>query len=157
MAPSSRLVLIHKLCKIFCMADVFSRAKRSEIMRSIKPRGNLSTELLLVSLFKRKGIVGWRRHTSLLGRPDFCFRKERVTVFVDGDFWHGNPRTFKLPRTNSAFWKEKIEYNRAKDRRVTRRLRRDGWIVIRIWGSTLRRRPNVCVSRVIRALKETRE
>ena len=134
------------------MTDIFSRSKRSEIMKSIKPRGNRSTELRLARIFRRTGLTGWRRHVQLPGRPDFTFKRQLVAVFVDGDFWHGNPRTFKLPRTNSAFWKEKIRYNRTKDRRVTRLLRRQGWTVVRIWESTLKRQPDSCLRRVIRAL-----
>jgi DNA mismatch endonuclease (patch repair protein) len=135
------------------MADIFSPSKRSEIMRGIKPRGNRSTELRLVAAFRAAGVFGWRRHMPLPGRPDFTFHSQRVVVFVDGDFWHGNPRTFKMPHTNSAFWREKIKYNRAKDRRVSRLLRVQGWKVIRIWESTLRRRPDWCVARVARAIE----
>jgi DNA mismatch endonuclease (patch repair protein) len=138
------------------MADVFSPAKRSEIMRNIKPRGNRSTELFLVAAFRKARIIGWRRHTRLLGRPDFTFHSERVVVFVDGDFWHGNPKNFKMPLSNIPFWEEKLRYNRAKDRRVTRELRKSGWSVIRIWESSLRRRSHSCVARVIRALTKSK-
>jgi DNA mismatch endonuclease, patch repair protein len=137
------------------MADVFSAAKRSDIMRRIKPKGNRSTELLLAHIFRKNGVVGWRRHPPILGRPDFIFSKQHIIVFVDGDFWHGNPRNFKLPLTNSEFWKRKIHYNRAKDRRVTRSLRSFGWKVIRIWESDLNRRPQLCLARVMRALQNS--
>jgi DNA mismatch endonuclease (patch repair protein) len=136
------------------MADIFSPSKRSEIMRSIKSRGNRSTELLLAATFRQIGLVGWRRHARLPGRPDFIFRKQRVAIFADGDFWHGNPRTFKVPLTNSAFWRKKIKYNRAKDRRITKSLRIRGWTVIRIWESSLKRRRKASLSRVMRALQK---
>lgn len=133
------------------MADVFSTIKRSEIMRNIKPWGNRSTELFLVAAFRKAKVKGWRRHLRLLGRPDFTFKAERVVVFVDGDFWHGNPKRFKIPSSNSSFWETKIKYNRAKDRRVTRRLRKSGWTVIRIWESSLKRNCAACIARIIRA------
>ena len=132
------------------MADVFSRAKRSEIMRGIKPWGNRSTELVLAAAFRKARLVGWRRHAALPGRPDFIFRRQRVAVFVDGDFWHANPRNFKMPLSNRAFWEEKVRYNRAKDRRVTRALRDQGWTVIRIWESALKRKPQACLARIAR-------
>jgi DNA mismatch endonuclease (patch repair protein) len=137
------------------MTDIFSSARRSEIMKSVKPRGNLSTELRLATIFRRAGLTGWKRHVQLPGRPDFAFKKQLVAVFVDGDFWHGHPRRFKLPKTNAAFWKEKIRYNRAKDRRVTKLLRGQGWTVVRIWESTLKRRPNSCLRKVLRALEKS--
>lgn len=73
------------------MPDVFTTAKRSEVMSRIKGRGNKETELVLVRLFRAEGITGWRRHAALVGRPDFAFRAERVVVFVDGCFWHMCP------------------------------------------------------------------
>jgi len=110
--------------------------------------------MCLVVAFRKAKVTGWRRHLHLIGRPDFTFPAERVVVFVDGDFWHGNPKKFKLPSSNSAFWEEKIKYNRAKDRRVTRYLRKSGWTVIRIWESSLKRNCDACVGRIIRARKK---
>ena len=50
------------------MADVFTKAKRSEVMSRIRSRGNKDTELALVSLLRRQGITGWRRHVEIRGR-----------------------------------------------------------------------------------------
>jgi DNA mismatch endonuclease Vsr len=86
---------------------------------------------------RRFGIVGWRRGIKLPGKPDFVFRRARVVVFVDGDFWHGNPRCYRLPKSNVEYWKKKIEGNRARDKEITRTLKRLGWRVIRIWESAL--------------------
>ena len=140
------------------MADVFTPAKRSQIMSSIKSYGNRSTELTMAASFRKARIVGWRRHLRMLGRPDFTFSAARVVVFVDGDFWHGNPIIFRPPKTNRRFWAEKIQRNRTNDRKVTRQLRANGWTVVRIWESSLKRRPKTCVAKVIKALnkKQTR-
>jgi hypothetical protein len=43
------------------MPDVFTKAKRSQVMSRIRGRGNRETELVLASLFRRHGITGWRR------------------------------------------------------------------------------------------------
>ncbi len=43
------------------MADVFSKAKRSEVMSRIRSRGNLDTELALAALLRAHQISGWRR------------------------------------------------------------------------------------------------
>jgi G:T-mismatch repair DNA endonuclease (very short patch repair protein) len=71
-------------------------------------------------------------------RPDFVFRKERVAVFVDGDFWHGNPRKFRLPKSNLSYWGKKFLSNRARDKRINRSLRKAGWIVLRVWQTSLK-------------------
>ena len=105
---------------------------RSRLMSLIKARGNQKTEVRLARLMRAAGINGWRRHLPIPGRPDFSFRKQKVAVFVDGCFWHGCPRCFRLPKQNRAFWKTKIEGNRKRDRSVNSRLRRLGWKVVRI-------------------------
>jgi DNA mismatch endonuclease (patch repair protein) len=120
------------------MVDMFTKAKRSSIMSSIRSNGNRSTEMRLVAIMKRFKITGWRRGIKLPGKPDFVFRRARVVVFVDGDFWHGNPRCKRLPKSNIAYWQKKIEGNIARDKENTRTLQRLGWHVIRIWESDLR-------------------
>ena len=115
------------------MADVFTRIKRSEVMSKIRGRGNLTTEMRMIALMRLHGIKGWRRHQRLLGRPDFVFRKERLVVFVDGCFWHACPVHYIAPRTAIGFWRKKVEQNRARDRRNSRELRRQGWRVLRLW------------------------
>jgi DNA mismatch endonuclease (patch repair protein) len=61
-----------------------------------------------------------------------------VAVFVDGCFWHGCPCKY-LPRTNTAFWRNKIENNKRRDRRVSQALRREGWSVIRVKECAVRK------------------
>jgi DNA mismatch endonuclease (patch repair protein) len=112
--------------------DIYTKAKRSEVMSRIRGKGNQKTELRLARLMRAEEIKGWRRHFPIPGRPDFSFRKQKVTIFVDGCFWHGCPRCFRLPKQNRAFWKAKIEGNRKRDRAVNGRLRRLGWKVLRI-------------------------
>lgn len=121
------------------MPDVFSKAKRSEVMARIRSRGNRDTELALMRLFRRHGLSGWRRHQPVFGRPDFVFIKARVAVFVDGCFWHGCPKHSTVPATNRAFWKRKLTANKLRDRLVNQTLRRKGWQVVRIWEHDLRK------------------
>jgi DNA mismatch endonuclease Vsr len=89
-------------------SDVFSKSKRSAIMSRIRGSGNQSTELRMIALFRSNGITGWRRNHPLFGKPDFVFRRERVAVFVDGDFWHGHPKTFKYPKNNTLVQNREI-------------------------------------------------
>ncbi len=115
------------------MPDIWTEKKRSEVMSLIRGKGNKQTEQALQSLLKRNKITGWRRHLALPGKPDFAFPKQKVAVFVDGCFWHGCPKCYTRPKTNRKFWDKKREDNMARDRRVNRQLRRQGWEVIRIW------------------------
>lgn len=120
------------------MTDVFSKAKRSQVMSNIRGKGNKETELLLASIFREHKITGWRRHQSVFGKPDFLFRGLRVCVFVDGCFWHGCPKCYMRPKSNQIFWDGKAAANRARDKLVNRELKREGWHVLRIWEHELK-------------------
>ena len=122
------------------MPDVFTKRKRSEVMSRIRGRGNKDTELALASIFRRNRISGWRRNQSVFGKPDFVFPKLKLAVFVDGCFWHSCPKHRTKPANNAAFWRKKLAANKARDRRVTRTLRRMGWRVVRIWEHELARK-----------------
>jgi DNA mismatch endonuclease (patch repair protein) len=131
------------------MADIWSQAKRSEVMARIRGTGNRSTEQRLATLFRAHHITGWRRHLPLPGRPDFAFRRLKLAVFVDGCFWHGCPRHGTLPKQNRRFWRQKIDRNRERDRDVSRELRRSGWRVVRVWEHELRRDLGTTVKRLL--------
>jgi DNA mismatch endonuclease (patch repair protein) len=119
------------------MADIWTKAKRSEVMSRIKGRGNKDTELRLIGILKNHHITGWRRNWPLEGKPDFVFPKLKLAVFVDGCFWHGCPLHATRPKSNSAFWETKLARNQARDRYVTRALHVKGWKVLRIWEHEL--------------------
>ena len=83
------------------------------------------------------------------------FTKARVVVFVDGDFWHG----WRYPQWKhklSDYWRAKIERNRARDRRNFQRLRRQGWIVLRLWGHDVEKNLEASIERVRLLLESNR-
>jgi DNA mismatch endonuclease (patch repair protein) len=121
-------------------SDVFSTAKRSAVMSRIRGSGNRDTELRLIAILRAHHLTGWRRGSSLPGRPDFVFPRAKLAVFVDGCFWHGCPLHATWPKQNAYFWRNKLLGNRRRDRAVNRILRRAGWRVLRIWEHALTRR-----------------
>lgn len=125
------------------MADVFTKAKRSQVMARIRGKGNKSTELALAGILRSNGINGWRRGQPVFGKPDFVFQTAKLAVFVDGCFWHGCPRHATTPATNRAFWRLKLLKNKQRDKRVSRTLRSEGWKVIRIWECALMNPPAI--------------
>jgi DNA mismatch endonuclease (patch repair protein) len=120
------------------MADVFSKQKRSQVMAAIRSKGNETTELKLISIFRANEITGWCRNQKLPGNPDFVFRRERLAVFVDGCFWHECKRHCRLPQTNRRYWKKKIARNATRDRESTLCLQKIGWRVVRVWEHSLK-------------------
>ncbi|MGH9468958.1 MAG: DNA mismatch endonuclease Vsr [Terriglobia bacterium] len=117
--------------------DWLTAQQRSRNMASIRSKGNTTTEARFAHLLRKARISGWRRHQTLPGKPDFAFRSERLAVFIDGCFWHGCPRCYRLPEDHRAYWKTKYIANRRRDRRNARQLRALGWRVVRIWEHIL--------------------
>ena len=132
------------------MPDVFTKAKRSEVMSRIRGRGNKTTELALAKLLRAARITGWRRNQKLFGRPDFTFQRQRVVVFVDGCFWHSCPKHSHVPKSNRKFWLKKLTANSKRDLLVNRTLYRLDWRVIRIWEHDLQK-----PSRVLSKIRNT--
>lgn len=133
----------------------FGGLNRRELMSRVRSTGNQTTEKRLASLLRKANLPGWRRHQPLPGRPDFIWPSLKVAVFVDGCFWHGhNCGKNVTPKTNAQAWKDKIERTKARDRQATRKLRRLGWGVIRIWECRLTKSPERCVQRIKFKLKE---
>ena len=72
--------------------------------------------------------------TEVRRTADLVFRRSRVAVFIDGCFWHGCPAHHAPPKTNSGYWAQKIEGNRARDAHTTELLKAAGWTVLRFWS-----------------------
>ena len=135
------------------MADNLTKEQRSYAMSRIRSQGNSSTEQTLMMAMRRAGLSGWRRNSSLCGRPDFVFPKFRTAVFVDGCYWHGCVKCGLRSKSNTGYWAPKIEGNRTRDKSNTRSLRRDGWQVVRIWEHDLRANPLKCLKKVLAAIE----
>jgi DNA mismatch endonuclease (patch repair protein) len=116
------------------MVDVFSRAKRSEVMSRIKAR-DTKPERLTRSLLHRLGYRFRLHRAELPGTPDIVLPKYRAALFVHGCFWHrhpGCPFAYR-PKSNVPFWRTKLNGNVRRDRAVCKQLGRLGWRVLTIW------------------------
>ena len=139
------------------MTDMFDPETRSRIMRSVRTQETAAEERLATAL--RRLALRFRRNDSrVFGKPDFVFPARRLAVFVDGDFWHGRSwiENGAAPATNARFWIQKFDRNIARDRLVERRLRRNGWSVLRLWGSDVNRAPKDAADAVLKRLKRRR-
>lgn len=122
------------------MADVFDKEKRSKIMSDVHSKGNKSTEIKLIEVFKHYGIIGWRRNYTVKGHPDFIFPNKKIAIFVDGCFWHGHDCRNTRPADNYEYWQKKRERNIAHDKEITSLFESRGWTVIRIWECELKKK-----------------
>lgn len=138
------------------MPDTYSKEVRSRVMARVRSR-DTGPEVALRQAMYALGLRGWRCHRRALpGTPDIAFGRARLAVFVDGAFWHGHPSRYKEGQSG-AYWDEKIQRNRERDRRVDRELKRIGWTVLRLWDFEVLRDPvgtAVRVQHELRALED---
>lgn len=113
--------------------DTVNLKERSWIMAQVKSKGNKSTELKIVKFLREKGLKGWRRNSTLPGKPDFVYKSYKIAIFIDGCFWHGCSKHCRLPSSNREYWINKIERNKKRDKQVKKALKEKGWKAIRIW------------------------
>lgn len=120
------------------LADIYDKKKRSDLMKQVRSKGNKTTELKLIQIFRELGIGGWRRGYPVKGHPDFVFLDRRIAIFVDGCFWHGHDCRNTHPKENKEFWAVKQENNLRHDREVSELFISRGWTVLRIWECELK-------------------
>jgi DNA mismatch endonuclease, patch repair protein len=96
----------------------------------------------------------YRKHyRRVFGTPDIVFPKFRLAVFIDSAFWHGRNYDQLVDRM-TPFWRAKIERNMERDQEVTRKLRRQGWSVLRFDERQVKKRPFSAIARIKRKLGE---
>lgn len=100
-------------------------------------------ELMLRRAVFQRGLRYRCAAHDLPGRPDLVFRRARVAVFADGDFWHGRDLGTRLAKLeqghNASYWLAKIECNASRDRRIDAELSALGWTVLRFWETDIKR------------------
>lgn len=120
---------------------------RSKIMRSIKSK-NTGPERTVAKILRKHGCKYRQNVKHMPGKPDFLLCGTGTVIFVNGCFWHGHRRHFRMPKTNVDFWRNKIETNRKRDLRVRRELRKMGFEVKTVWECELRKNPELEVMKL---------
>ena len=129
------------------MADLWDAEKRSWVMSRIRSR-DTKPEIVVRSILHRLGYrftVTGPLNKSLPGKPDIVLPKWKTVVLVHGCFWHahGNCKDFRLPKTRTEWWQEKLGKNKKRDARVKRELRKAGWKVITVWACEMKTIPKL--------------
>lgn len=121
------------------MADIKSKESRSYNMSRISGKDTKPEELVRKYLFS-KGFRYRKNVRTLPGSPDLVLPKYHTVIFVNGCFWHGhkNCKYFVWPKSNTEFWRKKIEANMERDKRKKSQLEDMGWSVLTVWECELR-------------------
>lgn len=107
---------------------------------------NTSIDLRMKTLLSQQDME-FVMYPKMYGHPDFILSKKKIAIFCDGDFWHGYKYGEKK-KPAKKYWKDKIENNMKRDVRISRKLRREGWAVLRIWEHDIKKRPEACVKKI---------
>lgn len=140
------------------MSDILSPIERSKRMARIGSK-DTRPELQLRQALHARGFRYRLHKKELPGRPDIVFPGRRLAIFVNGCFWHGHRCSIgHVPKSNSEFWRKKIQMNRTRDARNIRKLRAQGWDVINVWecGLQSQKRAAETYSRVEKILARCR-
>lgn len=113
--------------------DIMSPEKRSRLMSRVRSRDTGPEMLLRRALWSAGYRYRLGHRLKLPGKPDLVFPRARLAVYVDGCFWHACPEHATQPTTRSEWWREKIQGNVSRDRRVDAQMAELGWTVMRFW------------------------
>lgn len=125
-------------------------------MSRIRSRGT-TIEKLVASALRFEGLKGYRRNvSSIIGKPDFSWGKQKIALFCDSSFWHGYRRMATQRhrfKSNKKFWIKKILGNMERDREVNRLLRKQGWKVLRFWDFQIEKDARKCINKIKKLLR----
>ena len=115
------------------MTDHLTRKKRSWNMSRIRAK-NTKPELSVRKFLCDNGIRYRLHNKNIIGKPDISINKYRITIFVNGCYWHrhGCKKT-TTPKSNTEFWENKFSENVERDKKNYKLLKEQGWSVNIIW------------------------
>lgn len=118
--------------------DKLNKEQRKKNMKAVKATGSKIETALAKALFAR-GYRYRKNDKSVYGKPDLTFKKIKIAIFVDSEFWHGKDWDIRKHdhKSNKDFWITKIERNIERDKEVNLHLLKDGWKVLRFWNKKL--------------------
>jgi len=132
--------------------------KTSELFSKIHGK-NTKPELFIRKALWRNKLRGYRLWPNLVpGRPDICFTKYKIAIFVNGCFWHRCPKCNPpFPKTHEDFWREKFAKNVARDHIKNELLEEQGWKVFTVWECEIKNYPEQTLRRLIDAITQEKE
>ncbi|PKF72977.1 very short patch repair endonuclease [Chryseobacterium sp. PMSZPI] len=135
--------------------DVLTKEQRRKNMQAIKSKGT-KDEILLAKTLWKLGYRYRKNNKSVFGKPDLTFKKNKLAIFVDSEYFHGKDwetEKFRI-QTNRTFWWNKIKQNIKRDKAVNEELYRQGWKVLRFWSKEIRKNLASCINKIEENLKE---
>ena len=119
---------------------------------------NSAIEMAVRRALWARGLRYRIHYQKATGHPDIAFPRQKLAIFIDGEFWHGFNWDERRNdhKQNPEFWIKKIEANIKRDQQNNRQLEAEGWTVRRFWGKETRLDPDSCVDEIVAVLSELR-
>lgn len=138
--------------------DTLTPEQRKKTMQNVKSK-DTKPEILLRKILWHQGIRYRIQGKDITGKPDIYFKRLKIAIFVDSDFWHGRLylQGKSIPQTNKDYWIKKFKRNIKRDKEVTEELQSQGWIVLRFWESDLYKKTDKCISTIINTLNSAKK
>ena len=134
--------------------DCFTPEQRSKIMSKIRGT-NTKDEVRLAKALWHLGYRYRKNNRKVFGTPDLTFKKLKIAIFVDGEFFHGKDwETRKKPQTNPEFWIKKIERNIQRGIEVNTYLESQNWKILRFWSNDIKKNLDLCILEIENAIRE---
>lgn len=129
--------------------DVLTKEQRRKNMQAIRST-NTKMEVALAKALWAKGHRYRKNDKTVFGRPDLTFKRLKIAVFIDSEYFHGRDWDINKHRikTNTEFWWNKIETNMKRDLDVNRRLKKEGWIILRFWSKDVEKKLRTCTQQI---------
>jgi len=137
--------------------DKLTKEQRRKNMQAVKSKGSKIETLLAKELWKR-GHRYRKNYKTTYGKPDLIFKKYKIAIFVDSEFWHGKDWENRKNdhKSNKDFWHKKIERNIERDKEVDEYLLKTGWQVLRFWGRQIETELVNCILKIESKINEAK-
>ena len=137
--------------------DRITKEQRSKIMAAIHSTAT-KDEVRLAKALWHLGYRYRKNNRTVFGTPDLTFKKPKIAIFVDSEFFHGKDWESQKDRvkTNTEYWQQKIERNKQRDREVNETLTQNGWAVLRFWSEEIEKDLDKCVAIIVTAMENTK-
>ncbi|MBS1536194.1 MAG: DNA mismatch endonuclease Vsr [Bacteroidetes bacterium] len=135
--------------------DKLTKEQRRKNMQAVKSSGSAIETMLAKELWK-KGYRYRKNDASVFGKPDLTFKKMKIAIFVDSEFWHGKDWEIRKSdhKSNVEFWHSKIERNIERDKEVNLQLTNQGWKILRFWGKEIKSNLKQCINSIEISINE---
>jgi len=119
--------------------DVHDKKTRSKNMAAIKSK-DTKLELAVRKYLHNKGLRYTLHNKKLPGKPDLTLKRYNSVVFINSCFWHRHKKCKKavMPKSNTEFWRDKLQKNVLRDRKNINLLKKQGWHVFLFWECQLK-------------------